>query len=479
MSKLPLNLTTTLALFITISVFANDIHTYTLEKGQKLTSTFSADINENTSIHWIVFKNKKTKTFGARPLLGKNDGLTKLQDFEFETVPSLLSYHTQNDKTSFIFLNKYKDVEEGKKVTKIQLTILDYIHQTNTFEKEDKIDFEEGTIVIGLDHITKLITKEEGTITIISIQDAKNRTEQRFDIEDTDKLNDIYTDLCEYIDTRKYIKNGSISPSKVFFEQDKLFFTTTDIESKQTQIMILNTKESSDITFDTFNVQSDLKLKNFSTYIFNNKLFLFYTEKKDMFFECIDLKTGSVKFSTSFKEGLTNSFDLLKIKALHRKVKADKNYEGTITVNESKDGHLIVRFDAVYAPTYNYYNWHFHQFMWQQQQMMNQQMMMQQNMQRMMNNIPRFGPNPAYYDHLAFFNPLDPDVSLSLVFSADMELINKGSTIPKKKDEKEYVKAFERNMDHKEVSIAFLKDTYRTFWYSKKQKQFILTNHSY
>jgi uncharacterized protein Veg len=56
-------------LFISIFLFlsdvchANEVITFKLSKGQKLIDTFSGDIDQNTSVHFIIFKDKSQKDY--------------------------------------------------------------------------------------------------------------------------------------------------------------------------------------------------------------------------------------------------------------------------------------------------------------------------------------------------------------------------------------------------------------------------------
>lgn len=144
-----------------------------------------------------------------------------------------------------------------------------------------------------------------------------------------------------------------------------------------------------------------------------------------------------------------------------------------------KDNNLEVTIDQADKTVYNYnYNWWWHHnWMWQQQ-MMWQQQQMQQQMMRIQNNLPNgFGPNPDYYDNLAFlYSRKEIPEPITFIIDKNGKILPdaKSATVFVNIDKDENLKPLEENKNIKNVTATFNNSEMRYIYEDKKSKKIII-----
>lgn len=467
-------------MFLSIASKAKEIQ-FKLEKNQKIKSTFSGDINQESSIHLIIFRNKKTKNYGIKPFYIDKDQKTKefeIIDFEKE-IPEIVSYHQNNNTISLIIERNLFDakveinVKSRKKLTIIDLNIsdkktalknLDLKHLNNNkyFHVSDK------TFVLHY-------KGEKLFINTIKNSQKIDSTKIKFQAEDLKISKKFFDGSIEFVNTQEYVKNGSIANVKAYHQDEKLFFTHFENKKDGITSTFIDLNQNQPLVFYKNGLSEEYK-KTWSrtaSYIHNGDLFLFCRNPSDMFLEIIDVYTGKSKYRASLKKGFSSYLDQKKLDLLQQKLSWNTN-KPTITVNKSIDQNLVIRFDYVKPENYRYDNmWWFHQQMWQHQQMMN-------NIPKI--NTSRFGPTPTYFDErLLFFKSKKKELFQEIVMDTNYSLIENGrkETLRKKIDKEQYFKKLNKNRDFKYTSAAFLSDDIRYIFYSKTSKAIFIKTGEY
>jgi len=460
-------------LFLSMLVFSSGLLyatgeiTFTLEKKQKLIGTFSGDIDQETSVHMIIFKDKNKNDYRIKPFfIDENQQIKALNEVAFREEPNIVSYHYLPENLQLSLLISAEGEEEN------ELHIIDINTQNNSINRT-KQAFKNNYMVLRLADKSILINREDDNpeLNLITINNTEHSTEIAYDFdgENLEDFETIFDKKPEIVNTKEFVENGSIRESKLYYTNNKLVFDYTDDETYKTLQLNPDTKETPH--FKTTSIEGFDKVKDVNSYIYQDKSFLFINDKENVTMRSYDIDSGDKLMENSLRESLKTSLDN---EVLEDFIKdSSRNRNGlTGTVNTTEDQKMLVTIDYVDTRNYNYnYNWwHHHWFM--HQQMMMQQQLMQHN-QMMHSQMNSYGPNATLYDNANMYTKKEHQ-SIQLVIDADFQVSSEKEVTPmrKKIDKEIYITPLDDNRKIKEATLAFTQKSVRYLYYSKDTDAF-------
>lgn len=440
-----------------------------LPKHFKVENTFSGDLSDTKSFHLIISKNRKTKQYTVHSYLYDGENITEIQPFQNEKAYEVVSFHQKNNQLTLLLSYKKKRNLFLKPVS-INL-------KTNYVTEGEAVSHEDFSTSFREKNRSVLVYKTDDKFIVKEFDGNQKPTESSYTFSGKkDELKKyLKNNSIIPIKTDEFVKNGATSELKGYLNGKKLTISKENEDDNETNVITLNFAEknispSKIKTFTNKNGEKDFKKS--TSYINNNKLYQLGLNKKG----------GKVKISDIETQETNNTINL--DASLASKIKGNKEFQGiekflknagknkynaTITVNPTKNKKVRVRIDYVNRD-YNYhYNWwwHHHQFMmWQHQQMMN----------NIRVNVPSgFGPrqpNDGAFESVTIkkekrFFELVIDTN-GLISDEELPEANF-----KEIDKKEYIDRLDDIRDIKKESSCFLKNDFRYFGYSKKQKGFV------
>lgn len=464
MHKILFRLTLFAMLFASSPAQAGEVH-FKLEEHQKLVGTYSGDLDQETSVHLVIFQDKNADNYGIMPYFINEEGeITSLEHFSLTNEPSIISYHLNRESSNLTLL-----VQNGRKKDQL-LEIIDLNILNKTVSRSTLQNYEEAYLVIRAKDRSFLIYKEKdgifnekNALDIRTIYDSKNNHQENYSFNgvNRDQYRRIFETTPESVNTNEYVENGSIQPSRVYFFNDRLIFDHTSPEGYTT--LRINPESSTEMSFMEFEFGDFEKLKEINSYIYESKVFLFLNNKKDLNLRSYNLEDGKLLASVHLQEDLSGHLNSELLEKILKK-SSRRGHRLTGTVNEGPENSLVVNIDYVSAD-YNYhYNWWWHyQFM--QQHMMWQNQMMQQHMRMQMNT---FGPNPETYAANEFTVKNTESIQLVIDRNFKFQDGREATTLRPNIDKDKYIERFEKNRQLKDVSIAFTKRSGHAIFYSRE-----------
>jgi hypothetical protein len=455
--------------FISTTVFANETFTQSikLDKHYKVENTFSGDLFENTSFHFIFTKNKKTKKKEILGYLYNGNSVEKLESFSNFSYLKITSFH--NTKSHLIVLFSYEE-DNSRYLKKV-------VYDLNTKKISENI-------TLTNERFEASFRTKDRSVLIYKIKDTlKTRSFNGINKVELSKY--IFSDkkdpvkkyfkgsIINTIKTDEFVANGSTSELKAYLDKNKIIFTKDDSSKNQCSVLTISLDK------DKIIPSKILKFENKNgdkTY----KKSISYYNNDHLYFLSLGKKSGAIKVFNISKNKEINNISLNA--DLHSQILKNKDFKGiedflknagknkfkpTITVNKTNSDKLRVRVDYVDV-NYGYYNdwwWHHQQFMrWQNQF----------HMQQMRVNLPSgFGPNPPEYVDTSFLNTQKRYFELTIDSNGNINQEDSSETIYKEIDKKQYIKTLEEIKNIKHESSCFLKNSFRYIGYSKKRKEFI------
>ena len=458
----------TLCLF-TQFIFSNDLFNIKIEKNQKIQGTFSAELSENSTLHFVFTKNSDTKKFEIIPVfVDSNKQPKQLDMFETTEMPSILSYHKNGSTVTLSnFYEKKKELQR-----------IDFDVNTGKFQSTTTKDFSNPKNIFRLSNQTVFVDfdKTKNKLSTTSFSNSKEMKEDKFEFSPTefDNFKSFFGETPEEVNQNEFVKNGPISKRKSYLADNKLIFTS-EKDKSNIEVLTLHLDGSKKYKFTDFDFNYPKEIKDQNTFVADNMLLSVAVSKEDVVLNSFDMTTKKATKSIS----LQNDFKL-RLSAENREKfiqSAAKNaMKPTVTVNKTKDPNkLLVVLDRVDKNKY-YYNhnwWHFHWMMMQQQQMMHMQMqMMRQQHQMMQQSIPRgFGPNMDYYDALAMMYTDKSDLKpIQFVIDTQLNLDESSwaETIHKPIERDNYLEKFKDDKSYKEFTAGFTATDFRYIYFDKK-----------
>ena len=455
--------------FMSTTVFANEIFTQSikLDKHYKVENTFSGDLFENTSFHFIFTKNKKTKKKEILGYIYNGNSVEKLESFSNYNYLSVTSFH--NTKSHLIVLFSYEE-DHSRYLKKV-------VYDLNSKKISENITLTnerfEGSF--RTKDRSVLIYKIKDTLKTRSFN-GTNKVEVSkyvFSNKKDPVKKYLKESIINTIKTDEFVANGSTFELKAYLDGNKIIFTKDDSSKNQCSVLTIsldNNKITPSKILEFENKNGDKRYKKSISYYNNDHLF----------FLSLGKKSGAIKIFNISKNEEVNNFVLnadLDSKILKNEdfkgvedflKNASKNkFKPTITVNKTKSDKIRIRVDYVDV-NYGYHNdwwWHHQQFMrWQNQF----------HMQQMRVNLPSgFGPNPTEYVDIPLLNTQKRYFEFTLDINGKINQEDSSETIYKEIDKKQYIETLEEIKNIKHESSCFLKDSFRYIGYSNKRKEFI------
>lgn len=449
-----------LLLFLVFPINATEI-SYKLNKNLKIEGTFSADLNQEQSIHLIFAKNTKSNLYEIIPFyMGLEENSIQFSSIETKKTASIVSYHIKDKNLTLILSHKFKKIDE--------YLIVDF--DLNTKKKTIKrFDKGEENLVFRLKDKTFILNKLESSWDITEINSTSNiiKSNIKINSKEQNDFESIFENTPEVVNTNEYVKNGSIKSTQAFYNDNKLIFTNTNKSDFKTKIFTLDLVNKRYTLIQYLNNELE-KIKDLNTYLYNNTIFSIIVNKTDAILKVNSLNQGENLYTASFKNELGNYIKLEEIDNLIKN-SSKKFNKPTITVNTSLEKKLVLNIDYVNTNTYSYnYNWWFHHWMFMQQ------VHMQQTMQHVKINTPSFGPNPMLYDDLNFYVVKAEKKSIKFVMNTDFSINKNASkeTINKEINRDNYLDKLKKNKDLKYITASFQENSLRYIFYSKTTKKF-------
>lgn len=449
-----------LFVFFTISknIQANEIH-YNLGDSKTKIGTFSGDINQESSIHLIIYKDRaKHNLYGIKNFfINKYENIIELEDVTFSESPKILSYHLSKDNLLTIMFNQNKT---GK------IVIVDFDIDQKKITNQQLIEIKSIDTTVRLPNKTILLKHDRNLLNIIEIINTStiNNTSPKIDISNFGQLNTIFKSSPDIVNTNEYVKLGSVKSNKAYFYDNQLFILDYNFKKGETKTIKIDFNNNSNIIFNKFNFPITEKIKDGNYFFYKKNLFYVLNNKEDLILNIVDFDSHKLITTYSIVKELNHSADILQI----LKKSAKKANKPTITVNTASNNNMIVNLSSVYINSYNYH----HDWFWHQQMM--QMHMMQQQM--MNNNIPRFGPNPDFYTYVSTYN--NDEKLCKLILNSNFEILTNSDkesvSIYQDIDKEKYIEDLKKNKSYKDATLSITSQSVRYIYYSKKEKVFII-----
>ncbi|MEE1897549.1 hypothetical protein V1389_04330 [Flavobacterium rakeshii] len=447
-------------LFISVSMFASDIHKFKLNDNQKLESTYSGTINQST-FHSAIIKNKDNGNYEIITYyLNELQQTVKLDNTSFSFEPSIIAHHKYGDTLTVISHRKdnLTVIRYNLKSKTANVETIEFDNVRNTLSLADK------TILISYKHfrkdfsITEISNAGIHTIDISVNENLANRYAPNFFLE-----------APVAITSLEFIENGPATVSKCYYTGNHYIVTKDNKYSGKITAMIVDIK-SGNVDFVNY-MNKPHKQKNITSFLSNGILFTLAGTKDNLIFKTFDLFTGeegvfmelSNELSSFLPEGITTEE--------YAKEAKRGLMKPTLTVNKAGSNYAI-RIDIVDTQSYQYDNYWFHNWMWNQ----NNNELMYNTQQSMRSSVPKFGPNPVYYD--SFITNYKEDSKYAFTFFLDKNLtilketnLQTDYTNP---DKDKYLTPIFKNKSYKDIAPALTNTELRYICFDKKTGEIVI-----
>ena len=439
-----------LFVFLSLTVQANDIFKYTLEKHQKFEKTLSFDVDDNQTLHVLVVKNKDTKMYDFIPFrMNAQQEVKEWTTISFEEIPEIISYHTNGDTFTLLSLEDE------------HLDIIDYSISEGTFSKDRWEDFTKPNNIFKQKGSTVFLEEKENgaQIKITTIENASTVEKKEISVtEDLQRtLKKLLRSDSEIVDQEEYIEHGSISEVQAYLEKGVFYFVENDNDKEEEITLTQINPLSNTITNTVITAPEVDKLRDNNTQIKDGKLFAIFQGKEDFSFNVYDAYTAENLKSFTLSEQLSQLTGIRSKKSNYLKEVEKLKNRPTVAINTSKSGNYIVSVNYVDQNTYNYNNFWFMHFMMQQQMMMMQP--------------GGFGPHVENFYPFYIALPMEGSKPLTFVLSKELELLDNASEEAEKEfvDKKKDSEQLQENKNIYHPSLGFLKEEYHYMYSDKKE----------
>lgn len=450
-----------LLLFFSTTAFSNSILKIKIEKGEKVEETFSAELKEG-SLHLLFVKKRKLSFVELRTFyVNSQDEVFEMEKVYYDEVPAVLSFH-QNKGNIFLFTFLEKE-----------LTKIKFNPSTGNMEKEEVQGIKRPNYVLRDKSRTIFVRtdKENDIITLSRFSDSLKPESKQVMVEKkgNGKSHWIFDAFISPVNTGEFVEKGAITEGKIYLNKDVLVATYLDDKTLNYHSWNLATGASLKGVFET---PSQSASKNVNSFVFAGHIYRIDSEKERLKISILDMSNGEIKKTLGSETDLEFLFTDADKKSKYFKEIRKKSFLPTITVNEGIDGNPILRLASANTTTYSYYHdWWFHHFMFEHQMQM--QMMQQQAIQ----SIPKFNPNPEYYELMGVvYQQNDGDLFYDFALDSNWNPIPNGNleTKHQKIDKDKYLKPFKDNTYLKHLTAAFSNSKMRYIFYDKSIKTVFL-----
>ncbi len=445
---------------------ATSIFELKIQMDEKLEGTYSALLNKKSTIHFIMVKNYKTKKYALRPfLIDEYSKVTPFKPYVSKRMSSIISYHVNGNVISLIGHNDDKkellfidyNLSTGEFITSKQEQKIPYAHIFRLKDKTLIIDFDKKNNILSVNTITSSEKKET---TEILIPKGKLKFFRKLAEKNPESINQ-----------NEYVKHGSISDTKSYLINNRIFYTITD-GGKDVQVFQFDLDKKTDFEYAAIPTGFPMANKNSGNYLYDDKLAIIGTEKENMILNIYDLKTFSLQNSFSFRDALKSAISNDSVNKYLRTV--GKTYmRPTLTLNKTVQNKIAVHIDQVNSTEYSYnFNWWFQHWFFQQQMCQQQPHMRQVQM-----SDPRgFGPSDPGEYYMGEIKLRKKTTSLDFVLEPDFKTLNtdKQELVFAEIDRDKYLQKFNDNKTIKEFSSEFTETEIRYLYLNTKSKTLII-----
>ena len=445
---------------------ANDLLKIKLDKNQKIKSTLSAEIGDG-SLHMLNVRDKSTSSIELHIYyIDAKDKVLEMEKLYYDDTPNILSYHINDNQLHFFtYLEKtinhiVYNLEDGKFKNKELVSVEkpNYI-----FRNQDK------SLFVRTD-------KEAKALIINEYTNSYEPKTQQIQIADDEKINWFFNSSLTAVKVDEYVEKGAIGPNKLYYIDGSLIATHLKNDILNYFVCNLN---NGNIIYNSFNHSPYNSNKKNNSFVYGNWIAKMNTQKDEFSISIVDIATGKLMGAVNSETDFSYIFKSDSQKEQYLKKIRKKTYHPTITVNKSIDGNAVVRLSIVNVANYSYhYDWWFHNFMFQQQMQMQ---IMNQQINQTIQNLPRFEPNPDYYESAGLvYNDLDENLSFEFVLNSNIEILKNGNTntIFKHIKKEKYSKPYRENPVAKNFSACFVNNKMRYLYFDKKLKTIFINSHS-
>lgn len=454
-----------IVLLITSNLFSNNILKIELEKGEKVEETFSAEL-EDGSLHLLFLKKRKLTYTELRTFFVSSDNVVSELDLAyFDEVPSILSFHkNQGDLFIFTYLEK-------------NFTTLKFNMSTRQVEKKVISGINRPDYVLRSQNQTTLIRrdKENSILTLTQYSNALEPVVEQIEIPkpEDDKTHWVFNNFFIPINTHEFVDRGATNEGKVYLNNNILTFTYRFDKTIKYYSKNLTNGESHQGVFE---IASQYTSRNVNSFVFGQSIFRVDSEKEKLTISILDMVSGEEQRILDSDTELAYAFNNSDAKSEYFKEIWKKSYAPTITVNKGVEGNPIIRLASANPESYTYHHdWWFHHFIFQHQ--METQMQWQMMQQQAIQSLPRFEPNPEYFESIGvIYEIFESGLSFEFVLDDDFNPLPNGSseTIFQKIDKERYLRPFKDNTYLKNLSGAFTSSQMRYIFYDKTAKTVFL-----
>ena len=441
-----------------------------LPKHNKIESTFSGDLSDQTSFHLIFTKNKKTGVRENFVYVFDGKEIDSLGYFSSMFKNNVSSFHL-NDQTLSLLMSYAKD---GK----------DFFRFVDVHLDKNKIEIHKGfsrkdlKTTIRKKNKSVLVYVVHDTLIVRSFGSSSSTWVKKFVLsEKGEKSGVFFKDLyIASVNTDEFVRNGPTSKGKAFLYDDKLIFSKDDEKKNVTSLLVVSLKNEAsgdDFSYTEFKNSSGMKFKRMATYVFNDLLFQLYVDKKLGFLRVWDVNNGTNVSTTGLNEQLSRNFEsdssFIGLQKFLKEASRTGLHTPTITANQTLSDLIRVRIDYVDATHHYNQNWWFH----------HEFMRFHFNEFHMNNNftIPRSGPLNLNLEGMHNrYEFVDNDRYFELWFNDGGELVlNDGSeTVYKDINRGEYIAKLEEMKNYRFTSSCFLDHSFRFIAYSKSSDTVVI-----
>ena len=461
-----------LVILSTVTSYANEIYKFSVDKDLHVEGTYSAEINKGASFHLVLMKVKFEDRYKMLPVyITKTGEVREFDLIALDVLPNIISHHSVNDNISLV---SYNDKEKS-------LSVFEFDIKSKSFKKNKQEEVEKPDTVFRLDNATVLLTvdKKGEKLGYWRIVSWDNQKLEHIDIPE--ELNKEFKKInAVAINQNEFVEKGSFPGTKAYLNNNELVYIIDDEKSNTSKSIIIDLNNPSDFLQKEFKtVGTNLeKVKDYNSYLYNNKVFTVASNKEDMEVTIHNLKEGRQEKRLSLRQDIFKDNQEMEKFREYLDYTAKGKIKAMLTINETSEGNMAVRIDQADNTSYNYnYNWWWHHE-WMLQQNMMMQMQMQQNMRQMMQNLPSgFGPNPSTYEY--GYNPnkkSNEPKPIVFVLNNNLDLINNasGETVYPEIEREKYLKEYEDDRNMRNVSASFTQLEIRCVYQDRKSKEIII-----
>ncbi|GAA0727883.1 hypothetical protein GCM10009430_36430 [Aquimarina litoralis] len=437
----------------------------------------------------VVFKDKNQKNYGVKSFfVDSNDIVTDLEILYFTKKPDILSYHYRDNIVSLLVqTHRFVNNVGGNNNRQISgyskklytISLIDMNISNKEVKKLDLVDDQVDLVdaYYRLDDQTLAIEIQEENLKIKKIKNSTliDSISIQFKKNDSLLVKEMFTESFQFVRTNEYVKNGSISDAKFYYEKQKLYYTNYNKKDKKIITATISLQKDVDPIINEIQLSPRYSFKwtAMATYVYEDHLFLFCRNSKDMYLDVINFITGKSVHKANFMSAYSSVLDPKKINSLNSKLSYYLN-KPTITVNKTRERNMLIRFDYVKSDKY-YYNdnwWFHHQFM-----------MQHQNVTFPPTTVPnRFGPNEPYINEDGIPDIIKKkDLSLEIILDPSYNILENvdSKTIYKKIETEKFIKQIKKINGAKFLTSSFTENFIRYLFYSKTFKTFVLKTSTY